>query len=480
MKTIHNLLLLLCVAIAATLGACSDKGDDILKSIPAESSFIVKLNADEILKSAGCDRESGKYVLGKTLEDLASGMTSAERLKLDEVLAAMPAVDSENIYFYLYHNTPFLTCELKHADMLVAAMEKELGSPEQQDGYKVFEHMIFIRGNRLWVANDLEKLTEALEEAGKTPASEVAPYAKTFDSNHAASIAMNYNSLLRGNPYLAYSALSFGDFGKYFFAYHIDFDKNRMIADGCALDPDGNAISFADKVSAFDTRIAGFLPENPILALGTGKIDGALFEQALANTNDMVRNNVMPYLTAINGSIAMAIAPPTRFADLLKPNEWTFTACVGYESGKAGEVLRSVLDLGAQGLDIKELPDQLCVTVPGGLGAYNPAEFYIGYINGTLVASNKRITSTHSGEVGKRFDGFYYAGIFDLPADGDIVKGFGAPFGIKVNATCTDAVMHSEFLLEGSELPFIESIIQAATDNSFHRRAVEAFNNLQQ
>ncbi len=247
MKTNH-LIVAFFAFFAITLISCSESEENVLTSIPADTGMIVRLNADKFLTSAGAQKDGNTWKFGQGIENILATMTSGTRSEFMKLMDALPVLDYENIYVYEYKSSPIATCITKHPGALADGLEKELGKPHKIDGYSVYNHVIILKGNRVWIAENIDKLMDSLEDAAKSPASNVDIISKNIgNKDKAATVIANYSALLAHNPYIQMAGGKdiYNMYEGHFVTYSIVFDSNKMLVDGSMYDRDGKAVSIA-------------------------------------------------------------------------------------------------------------------------------------------------------------------------------------------------------------------------------------------
>ncbi|MDE6487450.1 MAG: hypothetical protein K2L76_08120 [Muribaculaceae bacterium] len=480
MKTFHYLLLALSVALAVTLGACSDSGNDLLETIPADAMAIVKIDAESLAKSAGCKKDGIKWVPGETLGKVLGELTSSEKKKIEDALALLGGIEAKNTFYFYYDNTPCITATMLDADRVCDAVKKELGEPESIEGFDVYDNCVIVRGKQLWFTNGIEKLKKMLEAAKKNPvgSNKVMGGYLSGDKQtmrivvNAASVYKNFGGLVATLP-------AASTFANAYWCYAINLDGNHATFRASFKDADGKTLSAAEQMTPIDPAVAALMPDNPILACAWGKVSDEIMDAMLNNAGPAARNMLTPYLHAINGSAAFGVAAPASFNDLLKPAEWTLTMAIQYDEKTAGEILGMTSMLTTMGkATIEQLADQQCVTIPDAFGAGKDAKLYAGYINGMLAISTKPISAEHTNGLAKLSKGQCAVSLIDLPVKGHIAEGFKLPFGLTGTSTAADETCIGELTLDGSDKPVIESILALAVDKAFQRNAVETFNKL--
>jgi len=481
MKTFCNLLFYLSMTMVLSLSACSDSESDVLTTIPSDATFVIKINAEQVLESTGCKNNDGKWSLSESVERLCNIMSSSEHESLDRFMAALPTVDAENIFIYLYDSNVVLTCAVKHPSQLADALEDEFGKPERKNNFKVYNDAFILRGNQLWMSQDIDKLTESLNAADKKSASDMPALSYLRENKAAISASINYAAILKNYSYAMPDNMDLlKDYKDCYANYIVRFDANKMYVDGSMVKPDGKMLSMEGKIAPIDPAFEKFMPADPILAFAIGKPSENQLKAYLCSMGLPASLAASPFINANIGTTAFAIAMPTEFDNLLRLSEWNATLSVQYDRDKAEEIIEQVSSLSAYGLNISQLPDQIRVNIPWGIRILNPANFYIGYFDGALVASTQRITTDHSNGLAKTFKGHYGAGILEIPANSEIVREFKLPFGITCTAKYDNEYFRSECELTGSKLHFLESILSVVTDRKIHRNAIEVCSRLQE
>ncbi|MDE6270455.1 MAG: hypothetical protein K2M12_06335 [Muribaculaceae bacterium] len=169
MKLSRQLSLVFILAVVLLAGSCSRKfeGKEILSTIPAESSFVVRVDAKVLLENAGCTRNSDGWYAGQGLDALLKQSTNATRKKIEYLLKLVPVVDKQTFYVFRYNKTTIATCSLLHTEAVTDALKKEFGRPDRVSGFDVYDESIVVRGNQMWMPASVKSVEEALEAAKK-------------------------------------------------------------------------------------------------------------------------------------------------------------------------------------------------------------------------------------------------------------------------------------------------------------------------
>lgn len=457
------------VAVAVMLGACSRSGnDEILDTIPAEAGFIGRLNAKTLLESAGCRLEGNEWKAGKTVQALLDQSIRRTRRNTEDILKVLPAVDRQNIYIFSYGHNFFMTCLLTHPDAVAAGLEEKLGSPEKKDGFSVFENNIIMRDNQLWMAEDVEDVQKMLKAAANAPASGHKAMSKLSTSDEtAASFVMNTGAILKDMPYAAYTPVGDVTFMMNSYpVYDIRLDGAKMHMEGTTYFENGDLMDTKEYIENINTSFCNYIPENTVAAVACGKLKGAFMEQIKKS----LAPAAAPYLDAWNGTLSIAYALPADYRQLLRKEDQHIIFTVQYDKAKAMEIL----DMAAAQLPgVKRQGDKLTLDLGNGV-CINAT-----YTEDMLIFSTDPIAK-HNAVREEMFKDNSGAMFVDLDRNNALVQGLGLPFGFKLDSRSKDEKGYADIVLDGSEQPFIESLLRLATDTALQRSIVAKASELEQ
>ena len=468
------------ITLLMALGACSHDSDNVLRTIPADSEMVAKINLNAILSSAGCKEDGGKWQLGSELEALTKEMNDGERMKLLGAIDAIPAVDADNIYIFRYRTNTVLTCGLKHSDALAAELEKEYGEPVSFDGLKVYDSMFAIRGNQMWITDRTDLIADMLKAAQKTSAADCAPMEDCFSAGESdIAVCTNYAASLRNVAMIMPGFSMPEEFTNSYAIYKIHFDGNSARMEGSVVNDKMKTISAHEYMKPIGSDVCAFMPARPAAAFAMGKFDEKIIDVLKSSVPGYARSQVSEVLDALDGSICMGIAPPASFENLLQPELWTLTIAVQCKKDKAEELL-GLLPMLAQNdnAELTQMDDQTRLCFKGGLRKRHDLNVYIGYFGGTLVASTQPVAADSNKDLGRKIGNSYFAGIADMPASGETIKGLGLPFGLTGEMHTGKDDFSGHATLDGSDRPFLAAIIGAFTDDAMHRRVGETIGRL--
>ena len=106
-------------------------------------------------------------------------------------------------------------------------------------------------------------------------------------------------------------------------------------------------------------------PANTILAVASGKPSDEVSNIIIESLSGLGIQDVRPYIEALNGSMAFAVAPPSAFNDILDLSKWTLTISAGYDKAKAEEIIGMAEDMETHDINVTRLADQTRFNVPG-------------------------------------------------------------------------------------------------------------------
>ncbi|MDE6161190.1 MAG: hypothetical protein K2F77_05990, partial [Muribaculaceae bacterium] len=366
------------------------------------------------------------------------------------------------------------------ADALTAELEKEYGTPVSFDGLKVYDGTFAIRGNQMWITERTDRIADVLKAASKSSVATQEAVAKNLCAHDAdIAVATNYTSSLRNVALLVPGFQLPDELNNRFAVYKMRFEGNSARFEGCVIDAEGNSLVAADHMKPVGSTVCGFMPAAPIAAMAMGQFDDTVMDVMKSAMPGYLRAQMTEVLDAIDGSIGFGVAAPAEFANLLQPELWTFTLAVQCKKDKAEQLL-GLLPMLAQNANaiVTQHPDQLQMCMKGGFRQRHDLNAYVGYFDGTLVASTQKISAGSNHDLSRQFGNYYFASMADVPASGDIVKGLGLPFGIKTEMHTDNDKSVGTATLDGSDRPFLAAIISAITDQAMHRRVGENIGRL--
>lgn len=458
MKTFRLISYFCFLSLVFAVSSCSKhENADVLSTIPAESAYVLRLNAKTILENAGCTYDSDGWHAGSALEALLSQSTSSARTDFENILKLLPAVESQSFYVFGYNNNFYATCALLDRDAVASALAGELGSPKRHNGFDIYEGNVALRGNQLWYTTDVDVLGKTITEAAESSVLSVKQMSALQEcgAKTALTAVINNRILAASLPYITGGLGYLSKYQNSFDVYEFSLDGPAMKGCGVRYDLEGAMLSIDPLMDKISTSFAAQMPANAILAFAFGKpsqeyinglLDG-LGAYGMANVEQ-----VRPYLEACTGTVSVSVAPPSDFKRLLNWQDWRFTATVQYEKDKAQELISMAAPL-------KEM------------------NFAMSYVNDMLVLTNTRPDERKASYVDV-FDcnaGF----IAELDPKGDIVTGLGLPFGFKIEAMAKGETSEIMLTLEGSDAPMLESIIKLASDTRLQRRIMANFMQLE-
>ena len=177
-----------------------------------------------------------------------------------------------------------------------------------------------------------------------------------------------------------------------------------------------------------------------------------------------------PYLDAWNGTLSIAYALPADYRRLLHKEDLHITVTVQYDKAKAMEILDMA---SAQLPGVKRQGDRLTLDLGNGV-CINAA-----YTEDMLIFSTDPIAK-HDAVREDMFKDYSMALFVDADRKNALVQGLGLPFGFKLDSRTKGEKGYLDIVLDGSEQPFIESLLRLATDTALQRSIVAKASELEQ
>ncbi|MCM1449194.1 MAG: hypothetical protein NC082_02530 [Clostridiales bacterium] len=456
------LLLASCVML---LASCSKKEKSVVDTIPANATWAVCVNVEDLLSNAGVKETDGKYRLSRALEDLTSTYLRHDNEVVDKMLEGIPAIDAEAVYFYAdYKDRPILTCGLRHAEPLVNALRKNFGPSVDKNGYTIFGangNIIAIRDNQLWVSDKTAYIVEAVEEAVK---------------NGSIRSWSNFNAITEGD----HTILALGKVGAFLSmagyknastfidlnadaSFYVDFKDNTMII-GSECDESVIKESFNKSMSDISADALKYVPENSIMAMAVGSLNPADAEILFGNASNSPLESI---LDGMIGTIAVSIQPPSDMNDLLSGADWDFNIVTRMTESAAGDLDNLI----RQFFNVTEREGCSYFTW-GNKDFIGGARLYYRYCNDSyLVMGSEPVSDNNKSIVTRGMERQPWASQAHLDKDSDIARVFNLPFGIDIRSRTFSGSHRIEWVitLEGSDKPFIDALLALAADRKWQR-----------
>ncbi len=483
MKRIKLCLTAFGVIIALAATSCHKSADQVAAVVPVQSATIMAVDAGVIIDNAG-----GKYSADGI--ELPSAISQYVGVDAVSKLAALKGVDIKNMYFFgEMSGNGALVASVKDKDAITSFLADNGLESTDLNGYTVYSdggNSLLIKDDILWFTGmRAESAVEYVEQSRKTAASDGSLAdsdwrMEYFAKSHAVAVLINFAKM----PFIAqqisaqYSddmpgaeilkALVQGSL-----AMSINLDGLTCTSTYGAFDKDGKTISMSPEQYGIanvdiDTDFLKYLTSNEVLVFASGipgnypweNVLNAVAKQAGASGQQAMM--ALPYLQALDGTIAIAVGPRNGIASFSGNNiadNWDGILYLTLKEGKAAEFFAQIKTLAQMQLGnaVKTVGDDLCISM-------NDVTVYVGVRDKNLIASLHEIT-TQSGALftADEFKNQPGIAMLRLAKDSALCTQLGMPFGVfsKINQKDDST---AQWLIEqtSTEGKFIENIINYA------------------
>ncbi len=460
-------------ACTLALGSCYSHDDDnVMSTIPDNTMWVAKVNADRILSNAGITMDGTRYKLSETLEDLSRNLSGREQEVLDQILSLMPAVDTENIYLYMTAGKEVIaTCLMEHRSQLMKALTERFGEPESEGDFKIYEingDVLVIRGNQMWAGDKASYIIDAVRSASEKGSLADAPgYSRYFGADKAVTVINDYRMLagILGKNGIPINTDEMPDK----MAWYIDLQNESMILGGGGFSNDGTEKPITDtKINRIEKSGLVYVPDNAIATIAMGSFKEGLMSEILDEAG-IYDTTVKEILEGINGTVTVSAVAPADVNDLFRVPAWNLTLSIGMEADAARRTMTAVEQLihpqEADGMKILDFGSPYMI---GGGKIY-----YRYFEDGYLAAGTMPVSNDNNCQLVKDMPGQLAALHAYEGKDGNIARAFDMPWGINLYTREAGNGGEVVLTLEGSDRPFIDAILTLATDSNWQRNAMK-------
>lgn len=446
------------MAAMAVLVGCSS-GDSLLESVPSTARAVVNVHADEFLKEAGCQLQGSKVTLSSELNSFLDGIDNGNALK---DLLSSGAVDLESmVSFITSDGVSISTARLMDVDKFEAYFET-LGLKWAAHGdFNVAQAKgcdLLVRDDQCWAVtggNSVAVLERVLKNAEKKPVTDVPGIKDALTGDGQLRFAVNLGNDIAsvyGSEYQnSYLTGIMGVNGELF---NLDMEM---------VSSKGKSLKIAPSLGKIDPEFLNYLStqDAAVIAMSfKGDTDWPALIKALAPRlslgNAMMLSAIDPYLSQIDGTVAVAIGPAGAAESLTRTDAWNFTVVAKMKRGGARQVVDKLKGYISQariptteeeGLTVVAMPD---MTVR------------FGEKDGYFVATNREMLGNGMPDLAPDFDGKRFAGYIDIPYNSEMMKASKMPYGFNIVMASDDKKASLKLRLNGANMGILEAVIAEA------------------
>lgn len=343
---------LLAAFIAGFFCSCSSDKDKLLETVPSDTEFVATVDMIKLAKDAGVTVEDGRLVLPDEYSFIKDQMPSDA---MKEIGRVAQAVDLENIVIFgsVNKNEAYGTAIVKDADDLKAYLKKNDFSRSTEEGKEVYstsesdyaECIVFSEDDKqVWFipTRRLLKNIEDFELARKkNNILRFSGLASALKEDNIANIIVDQASLKTG-------------LDDYWVTASINIKDNAIVAQSTIIKPDGEEYE-TDMLKPVNTDFLRYMPSNFIAAAAIGINQQSGWVDEVVKAMELIygprvgsqADQIVPYLKALDGTIAIGVGPKDKGAFFESPNpaNWQALLMAHMTQDKVNELTQMVNSL---------------------------------------------------------------------------------------------------------------------------------------
>lgn len=451
------------VAMVMMLAVSCDRPEkELLDTIPADAAVVATVNADRILKRAGCQVKNGVLELTPELERLSGNASSSRYGECARMLMAVSGgIDMSQMVYARRAGLEVLTFRIVDDEAVENGMEAVGMKPVSDRGFdavRLSQWTLAVDGTQGWLVradegDALERLKQMLASAGNDAVSASIPKMRTLTDDEEINIVVN----TAGTDTLP--VVHHGDF----MCINIAIDDRVIGVDCVNMTADGTEIAMLGNLADVDAGFLRYMPENYVFAVAMGVMPdmdwSSLAEKLSAGMpvgQRAVLSMLVPYLCNIDGTVALAAAPAGAAPAIADINFTTWDVMLmAHMSREIAENIAETVVTSAEAMGCRTDWDEDVaeVTLPDG------GELYAGYIDGYFVASNRKPESSLYDMFDAGFNGKQAAASLNIPYGSEVMKAFGLPYGCDIHAGVEGTKAKLRISLNGCSTGILQAVI---------------------
>lgn len=459
-KLINKYITTFAAALSLALWSCDDNSPstDLLSSVPADAMVVAKTDFLNIITEAGCLPTNGRYMLTPAIESLLESSDTSTQTLVTLLADLAPEVDLTSVVWYLYteNSQPVIIAGAKDTEALMARLAHSSTASVKISDYNVYTFdgaCVIVRDRLLWIARSADHVIDINEIAAKKSFS--TNTAKVKSLNSSGDIVAVVSGVKTSIPGLEIPEESFATISarclRSGFNLHISLSA-----------PDGKSVEIGSGMEYIEPSFVSLMPRQTAACIAVGNLDWHMIYPAVAGAFDggggVILPMLRPYIEAIDGTVAVAVAPAAGMQSLgnfdLSTWEVFFAASMPQEKLDQFTTLISALstmsDIPCRANDngtyTLQLPDGIAIT--------------IGNINGSLVIANYDLSVAGAQKFSTSFDNKVLAMDIDIPYNGELARTLGLPWGISVDAGVGSGSFDAMIKLNGIKTTPLKALIE--------------------
>lgn len=453
------------LTVSGLLTGCGKTERSLIETVPADAKMVMTVNLDKILKNAGCRFNDGNITLSGDLMAIRNTLDNRAGEMADMLMATAPAIDiTKIIAFITSDNDAIVTFAITNHELFNDVIMSTSPNHDELDGMTVYEfkdHVVVNGGSQGWMAEDIEDVTEALEESAKNHFGIYSGIINFIDKpENSLSVAINTPTVISGNKNKG------GKNDNNWTCATTALSDNLLGIEIATMDADGRRSEFNPYISVLDTDFLRYIPNNTQAAMAIGQIkdiDGLyrIISPILPRDLREQAASILPYIKAVDGTSAIAVNPAAGAGYLadISPETWDFTV-MAHMPQSSIESLSSLISMYASASGIRTTTDGQQSTI-----SLNGININYGNFDGYFMASTRDISSDNNNSFTQAFSGKLAAAVIDIPYNSETMKAFGLPYGIYLTTSVEDTAIKIKFRFNGAGEPVLSTIASIVAKN---------------
>lgn len=473
-KTFNSFSLTLAVIFALTAGmlcSCTSNRDKLLETVPDDTEIVITANLIKLAVDAGVTVEDGRLVLPKEYSQLKENIPADVMKDLGRAAAA---IDLENVVIFGSGSNEviFFTAIIKDIDELRTLIRKSDMERHTEDGRTVYAESDSKYADCIVISEDekqvwyvpgrryLSKIDDFEFARKKNNVLRYSGIASTLKDDNIANVAVDPSSLNTG-------------LDDYWLTASLNVKNNAIVAESKIMKTDGEEYE-TDVLKPVDTDFLRYMPANFIAAAAIGingksnwanDVSKALGSMLGYRSKDQL-NEIMPYLKAIDGTVAIGFGPKDKKAIFgsSNPADWQGVFMAHMSQDKVNDLINMANNLFPR-----------AQKTGNGLYTINDRGTSITYgmVNGCFAVSlGTDLKPDKNNSFASDFNGKPLAVVFQTPLLNSLVDVKSLDYSIKGTLEVNGTAARIEINLVGTDKPIIPTLVSGlpAFADAYYRK----------
>lgn len=291
-------------AMALIMGSCSESGK-LTENIPSDISMAMKLNLQQAVENAGCTVDNGRIVLSDELTEAISKEDPAAAMVANQFLAYTEGLDlSEAVFFMRSKREAVAMASMTDKDKVTGTLNTFFGKPESKDGFDCYDvkgGTMAVKGDIIYLSDDLATISKAIEDAKKESLSSKPGLEQFLSADNAFAIVLSAKEADLPSAYR-----------DYWICGSLKFEGPEISGELCLMDTDGRRNAFGEAFGELSSDFLRYVPENTQLIAAVGPVKEPALKQVIESAARQMGDRGK-YLTDLDGTASVAF----HFSDSL-------------------------------------------------------------------------------------------------------------------------------------------------------------------